>query len=222
MKIHMTVKEFIRIWPALKRQVMSLHVPWLDEMSSSNNDPFRVLISCLLSLRTKDKVTGEASERLFKFARTPKALSQLSVKKIERTIYPVGFYRVKAKRIKDLSRVILRKHNGKVPNTIDDLLMLKGVGRKTANLVATLGYGQDGICVDTHVHRITNRLGLVRTKTPTHTEFALREIIPVRYWKELNSLLVAFGQGICKPISPFCSRCNLTPFCARVGVTHYR
>jgi len=222
MKIHMTVKEFIRIWPALKRQVMSLHVPWLDEMSSSNNDPFRVLISCLLSLRTKDKVTGEASERLFKFARTPKALSQLSVKKIERTIYPVGFYRVKAKRIKDLSRVILRKHNGKVPNTIDDLLMLKGVGRKTANLVATLGYGQDGICVDTHVHRITNRLGLVRTKTPTHTEFALREIIPVRYWKELNSLLVAFGQGICKPISPLCSRCRVRPFCNRVGITLHR
>ena len=222
MKIHMTVKEFIRIWPALKRQVMSLHVPWLDEMSSSNNDPFRVLISCLLSLRTKDKVTGEASERLFKFARTPKALSQLSVKKIERTIYPVGFYRVKAKRIKDLSRVILRKHNGKVPNTIDDLLMLKGVGRKTANLVATLGYGQDGICVDTHVHRITNRLGLVRTKTPTHTEFALREIIPVRYWKELNSLLVAFGQRICKPISPLCSRCRVRPFCNRVGITLHR
>jgi len=222
MKIDMTVKEFIRIWPALKRQVMSLHVPWLDEMSSSNNDPFRVLISCLLSLRTKDKVTGEASERLFKFARTPKALSQLSVKKIERTIYPVGFYRVKAKRIKDLSRVILRKHNGKVPNTIDDLLMLKGVGRKTANLVATLGYGQDGICVDTHVHRITNRLGLVRTKTPTHTEFALREIIPVRYWKELNSLLVAFGQGICKPISPLCSRCRVRPFCNRVGITLHR
>jgi len=222
MKIDMTAKEFIRIWPALKRQVMSLHVPWLDEMSSSNNDPFRVLISCLLSLRTKDKVTGEASERLFKFARTPKALSQLSVKKIERTIYPVGFYRVKAKRIKDLSRVILRKHNGKVPNTIDDLLMLKGVGRKTANLVATLGYGQDGICVDTHVHRITNRLGLVRTKTPTHTEFALREIIPVRYWKELNSLLVAFGQGICKPISPLCSRCRVRPFCNRVGITLHR
>jgi endonuclease-3 len=222
MNIDMTVKEFIKIWPVLKRQVMSLHVPWLDEMSSSDNDPFRVLISCLLSLRTKDKVTGEASERLFKLARTPRTLSQLPAKKIERTIYPVGFYRVKAKRIRDLSRVILLKHNGKVPNTIEELLLLKGVGRKTANLVVTLGYGQDGICVDTHVHRITNRLGLVRTKTPTRTEFALREIVPVRYWKELNSLLVAFGQGICKPISPLCSRCRVRPSCNRVGVKFHR
>jgi endonuclease-3 len=222
MDMDMTVKEFINIWPVLKRQVMSLHVSWLDEMSSSDNDPFRVLISCLLSLRTKDKVTGEASERLFKLARTPKALSQLSAKKIERTIYPVGFYRVKAKRIRDLSRLILRKHNGKVPNTIEELLLLKGVGRKTANLVATLGYGQDGICVDTHVHRITNRLGLVRTNTPTRTEFALREIVPLRYWKELNSLLVAFGQGVCKPISPLCSRCRVRTSCNRVGVTLHR
>ena len=221
-KIDMTPKEFIKIWPVLRRQVMSLHVPWLDEMSSSDNDPFRVLISCLLSLRTKDKVTGEASERLFKLARTPKALSKLPTQKIESTIYPVGFYRVKAKRIRNLSRVILRKHNGKVPNTIEELLLLKGVGRKTANLVATLGYGQDGICVDTHVHRITNRLGLVRTKTPTRTEFALREIVPVRYWKELNSLLVAFGQGICKPISPLCSRCRVRSSCNRVGVTLHR
>jgi endonuclease-3 len=222
MERNMTVKEFIKLWPALKRQVMSLHVPWLDEMSSSDNDPFRVLISCLLSLRTKDKVTGEASERLFELARTPKALSKLSTKKIERTIYPVGFYRVKAKRIRDLSKVILRTHNGKVPNTIEGLLLLKGVGRKTANLVATLGYGQDGICVDTHVHRITNLLGLVRTKTPTATEFALREIVPVRYWKELNSLLVAFGQGICKPISPLCSRCRVRTYCNRVDVTLHR
>lgn len=218
----MTVKEFIRIWPVLKRQVMSLRVPWLDEMSSSDKDPFRVLISCLLSLRTKDKVTGEASERLFELARTPEALSQLPLKKIERLIYPVGFYRVKAKRIRDLSRVIVRKHNGQVPNTLEGLLLLKGVGRKTANLVATLGFGQDGICVDTHVHRITNRLGLVRTKTPSATEFALREIVPVRYWKELNSLLVAFGQGICKPVSPLCSRCRIRSSCNRVGVTFHR
>jgi len=220
--VNMTIREFIKIWPVLKRQVMSLQVPWLDEMSSSDNDPFRVLISCLLSLRTKDKVTGEASGRLFKLARTPKTLSQLPVKKIERTIYPVGFYRVKAKRIRDLSRVILQKHNGRVPNTIEELLVFKGVGRKTANLVVTLGYDKDGICVDTHVHRITNRLGLVKTKTPTQTEFALRKIVPVRYWKELNSLLVAFGQGICNPISPLCSRCRVRASCNRVGVNLHR
>jgi endonuclease-3 len=206
----------------LKKQVKSLHVPWLDEVASEDRDPFKVLISCILSLRTQDKVTGEASLRLFKLAQTPEALSKLSVEKIEKAIYPVGFYRTKARNIKQISGEIISRHQGRVPDTIEELLTLNGVGRKTANLVVTLGYGKDGICVDTHVHRISNRWGLIQTKNPHQTEFALRELLPVRYWKELNSLLVAFGQGICKPISPFCSRCNLTLFCARVGVTHYR
>ena len=218
----MTPKDFIKAWPVLKRQVKTLHVPWLDEVASKERDPFQVLISCILSLRTQDKVTGEASLRLFKLAQTPEALSKLPVEKIEKAIYPVGFYRTKARNIKQISAVILSRHQGRVPDTIEELLTLNGVGRKTANLVVTLGYGKDGICVDTHVHRISNRWGLIQTKNPHQTEFALRELLPVRYWKELNSLLVAFGQGICKPISPFCSRCNLTPFCARVGVTHYR
>ena len=218
----MIPKDFIKAWPILKKQVNSLHVPWLDEMASEERDPFKVLISCILSLRTQDKVTGEASRRLFKLAHTPEALSWLSVDKIEKAIYPVGFYRVKAKNIKNMSREILEKYNGKVPNTIEELLTLKGVGRKTANLVVTLGYNKDGICVDTHVHRIPNRLGLIQTKTPHQTEFVLREILPVRYWKELNSILVAFGQGICKPISPLCSQCKIHSYCARVGVTLHR
>ena len=218
----MTVKEFVKFWPILKRQVRSLQLPWLDQMVSSERDPFQVLISCLLSLRTQDRVTGEASQRLFRLAETPETMARLSVERIEKAIYPVGFYRVKAQRIRDLSKEIEQKHNGRVPNTIEELLLLKGVGRKTANLVVTLGYDKEGICVDTHVHRITNRWGLVRTKNPHQTEFALREVLPVRYWKQLNGQLVAFGQGICKPISPLCSRCQIHLVCDRVGVVHSR
>jgi len=218
----MTPKEFVKAWPILMRQVRSLKVPWLDEVAAEERDPFKVLISCILSLRTQDKVTGEASRRLFRLAQTPEALSRLPVRLIEKTIYPVGFYRVKAKNIKEMSAEIIAKHHGRVPDTIEELLTLKGVGRKTANLVITLGYKKNGICVDTHVHRIPNRWGLIRTKTPHQTEFTLREILPVRYWKELNSHLVAFGQGICKPISPLCSQCKIQSFCDRVGVTYYR
>ena len=218
----MTPKDFIKAWPILKKQVKSLHVPWLDEVASEDRDPFKVLISCILSLRTQDKVTGEASRRLFKLAQTPEALSKIPVNKIEKTIYPVGFYRVKARNIKEISKDIIAKHHGGVPDTIEELLTLKGVGRKTANLVVTLGYGKDGICVDTHVHRIPNRWGLIKTKNPHQTEFVLREILPVRYWKELNSILVAFGQGICKPISPLCSQCKIHSYCARLGVTLHR
>jgi len=217
-----TLKDFERIWPVLKRQVQSLRLPWLDELASSERDPFQILISCILSLRTQDKVTAEASRRLFQLARSAGTLSRLSRGQIEKAIYPVGFYRVKARRIKKISEEIAGKYRGRVPDTIESLLSLKGVGRKTANLVVTMGYGQPGICVDTHVHRITNRWGLVRTKTPHGTEFALREILPVRYWKELNGHLVAFGQGICRPISPHCSECRIESSCPKVGVTHQR
>jgi endonuclease-3 len=214
--------DFIRIWPVLKTQVNALHIPWIDEMSSRERDPFKILISCILSLRTQDRTTEEASRRLFRLAQTPGAMSQLAVGRIQKAIYPVGFYRVKARRIRDLSSEIVRKYKGKVPDTIEELLLLKGVGRKTANLVVTLGYDRDGICVDTHVHRITNRWGLVKTKTPTQTEFALRRILPTRYWKKLNGYLVGFGQGICKPLSPLCSQCRLRPFCPRIGVDRSR
>ena len=218
----MNIREFPKIWPQLTKQVRSLHIPWVDQMSAGDRDPFKILISCILSLRTQDKTTAEASQRLFQLARTPEAMSKLSVERIQKAIYPVGFYRVKARRIKDLGKEIAKKYNGKVPGTIEDLLPLKGVGRKTANLVVTLGYDQPGICVDTHVHRITNRWGLIDTKNPTQTEFALREILPLRYWKKLNGYLVAFGQGICKPISPLCSQCKIRPSCARVGVGRSR
>ncbi len=218
----MTVKEFIKIWPRLTKQVRSLRIPWLDQMSVEDRDPFRILISCILSLRTQDKTTEEASQRLFRLARTPRAMLRLSAEKIQEAIYPVGFYRVKARQIREIGKRIAEEYDGRVPDTIEELLQLKGVGRKTANLVVTLGYGQPGICVDTHVHRITNRWDLVKTKNPMQTEFDLREILPHRYWKKLNGYLVAFGQEICKPISPLCSRCAVRPFCARVGVIRSR
>src|SRR5271157_4792955 len=214
----MTVNEFHRAWPALKKQAKSLNTPWLENYAGHDRDPFKVLISCLLSLRTQDKTTGEASERLFALASDPEALAGLPVKTIEKAIYPVGFYRVKAKRIKELSREIVRKYQSVVPSTMQELLSMKGVGRKTANLVLTLGYDLYGICVDTHVHRITNRWGYVQTKTPEETEYALREKLPRRYWKKINGLLVAFGQHICKPISPLCSQCKIYRYCERIGV----
>lgn len=218
----MTVAELRTNWPPLREQVRSLRLPWIDQMTIRQREPFQVLISCILSLRTQDRTTEAASRRLFAIARTPETLAKIPVKKIEKAIYPVGFYRVKAERIRGISKEIAAKYGGRVPDTIEELLQLKGVGRKTANLVVTVGYNRDGICVDTHVHRITNRWGLIKTKNPTETEFALREVLPKKYWKQLNSYLVAFGQGICKPISPFCSRCRVSKACAKIGVVRSR
>jgi len=218
----MTRKDFLKVWPVLKRQVKSLDVPWLENLASFDRDPFKILISCILSLRTQDRTTGKASESLFELASNPESMSRLSVKTIEKAIYPVGFYRVKAERIQKISKEIVEKYLSKVPDTIEELLKLEGVGRKTANLVLILGYNKYGICVDTHVHRIVNRWGLIKTKNPTETEFALRKVLPKRYWKELNGMLVAFGQGICKPISPLCSKCKINIFCDRIGVDKSR
>lgn len=188
----------------------------------SNRDPFRILVSCLLSLRTKDKTTSEASERLFALAHTPETMVKLRLKKIEQAIYPVGFYRTKAKSIHQICRRLLDVYGGKVPDSIDELVTLSGVGRKTANLVVTVGYGKPGICVDIHVHRISNRWGYVKTKTPEKTEEALRRKLPKQYWITFNDLLVPYGQNLCQPVSPFCSKCKLTEYCDRVGVKRSR
>src|SRR5208337_1670730 len=214
----MTADEFPEAWPLLKKQVKTLNTPWLENYAGHDRDPFKVLISCLLSLRTQDKTTGEASERLFALASVPEVLAGLPVKTIEKAIYPVGFYRVKAQRVKAISAEIMKRYGGKVPDTIEELLTLKGVGRKTANLVVTLGYDKPGICVDTHVHRIFNRWGILETRTPIQTEFTLRDVLHERYWKEVNGVIVAFGQGICRPISPRCSQCHIRDYCNRVGV----
>jgi endonuclease III len=175
-------------------------------------------VACLLSLRTQDTTTGPAAARLFALADTPHAMLELSARTIERAIYPVGFYRTKARVILGLSRDLLDRFDGGVPDDIDALLTLKGVGRKTANLVVTLGFDKPGICVDTHVHRISNRLGYVRTRTPDETEMALRAKLPPRYWIGYNDLLVTFGQNVCAPVSPKCSVCPVARLCRRVGV----
>ena len=206
----------------LKAQNRLFNIPAVTQISNISRSPFMVLISCILSLRTKDNTTMQASERLFNLARTPEDMKALFIKTIERAIYPVGFYRNKAKVIKSICKDLVEKYNSTVPDTIDELLKLHGVGRKTANLVVTIGYGKPGICVDTHVHRITNRWGYVKTKTPEETEFTLRKKLPKRYWIMINDLLVTFGQNICKPISPLCSQCKLYQYCERVGVVKSR
>lgn len=185
-------------------------------------DPFKVLISCILSLRTQDKTTGEASARLFSLADSPGDMLRLDAATIEKAIYPAGFYRNKAAAILKISEMLVSLHGGRVPDELDELLKLPGVGRKTANLVVTIGFGKPGICVDTHVHRIVNRWGYVATKTPEKTEAALREKLPERYWVEINDLLVTFGQNQCKPLSPLCSSCMVREYCDMVGVGRHR
>lgn len=206
----------------LKREIRRWQVPIVGVVARESNDPFRILISCVLSLRTQDSTTALASERLFRLATTPEAMGRLPVRTIERAIYPVGFYRTKARHIKVICRDLVTRFGSVVPDDLDRLLTLKGVGRKTANLVITLGYRKYGICVDTHVHRISNRLGYVKTKTPEQTEKALREKLPRQYWMIFNDLLVTYGQNLCKPVSPFCSRCKIAAYCHRVEVTRSR
>jgi endonuclease III len=205
----------------LKKEVARFKTPYVTEVSEAK-DPYKVLVSCILSLRTKDSMTREASTRLFKLASTPDKMSGLKKGTIEKAIYGVGFYRVKSGVIKDISLRLVEDYGSKVPDTIEELLTLKGVGRKTANLVVTMGFGKPGICVDTHVHRIVNRWGFVSTKTPLETEFALRRKLQKRYWIIINDLLVTFGQNVCKPISPFCSSCKIFKYCERVGVAKHR
>ena len=212
-------KDIHAVVQILKTEVTQWQVPVVGHYADS---PFTVLISCLLSLRTQDKTTHAASERLFQMAQDPQKMAALPAATIEKTIYPVGFYKTKAVNIKEICRILLSRYDGQVPDDLDELLKLPGVGRKTANLVVTIGYGKAGICVDTHVHRITNRWGYVQTKTPEKTEMALREKLPRRYWLIINDLLVAYGQNICKPISPYCSRCRIRPYCAQTGVERSR
>ncbi len=218
----MNPTNLTKTFAILRSEFKRFKTPAVTVVSESTRDPFRVLVSCIISLRTKDDVTAEAGKRLFAKAKTPEEVARLNPKIIEKLIYPAGFYRVKATQIRDISKQITEDYKGVTPNTIDELMLFKGVGRKTANLVVTLGYGLPGICVDIHVHRITNRWGYVLTKTPEKTETALREKLPKKYWISINDLLVSYGQNLCKPISPFCSICKLNEFCDRVGVTKSR
>ena len=215
-------EDIDKVIGTLRKLVTKWNAPIVTQEAKNHSDPFRVLISCMLSLRTKDKVTSQATHRLFSLADTPKDMLKLTERQIEKAIYPVGFYRVKAKNIKEISRQLVENSSSRVPDEINELLKFPGVGRKTANLVVTLGYKKLGICVDTHVHRISNRWGYVRTKGPKETEFALREKLPKKYWIEYNNLLVSFGRHICLPVSPLCSSCPIRLFCNRIGVRKSR
>lgn len=196
--------------------------PLIDGMNEASKTPFRILIATILSLRTKDTLTAVVAPRLFALADTPESMLELGEERIAAAIYPVGFYNTKARNIAQICRILLADYNGAVPADLDALLTLPGVGRKTANLVVTMGFDLPGICVDIHVHRITNRWGYVQTKNPDATELALRAKLPPAYWNEINTLLVTLGQNICHPTSPRCSVCPVAAYCDRVGVTRSR
>ena len=218
----MKAGDIHKIVKILARETPKWDVPIVTLVAETSKDPFKVLISTVLSLRTKDETTAEATRRLFNLADNPADMLKLSEKEIIKAIYPVGFYKTKAKNIKSICSDLILKYGSKVPDEIDELLKLNGVGRKTANLVVTLGYDKAGICVDTHVHRISNRFGYIKTKTPNETEAVLRKKLPREHWIDYNSLLVSFGQHLCRPISPKCSQCPVIKFCDRIGVTTSR
>jgi len=204
----------------LGRAIRGMEEPAVEKISEdTREDPFQVLISTMLSAQTRDPVTHAASTRLFRVARTPRTMAAVPTARIQRLIYPVSFYRVKARHVKDASRQIVQRYGGRVPSTMTELLTLPGVGRKTANLVLILSHAsRDNICVDTHVHRIANRLGWVTTRTPDQTEQALYRVVPKRYWPTVNLYLVTWGQNVCRPVYPRCRACVVSALCPRVGV----
>jgi len=212
-------EQIAQVIKLLKAAMRDLPDPSVTLVGKKFKSPFLVLISCLLSLRTRDETTKPACERLFARADTMQGMLKISVGEIQKLIYPVGFYKTKALRTHDICEDLIHRFGGRVPDDLELLLTLKGVGRKTANLVLTEGFGKPGICVDTHVHRISNRLGYIKTRTPEKTEFALRKKLPHKYWIEYNALLVTWGQNVCKPISPICSTCPVKNICQRVKVT---
>jgi len=218
------MKNVGAVMRALAREIDGLELPAVEKISEDHQeDPFHVLIGTLLSARTQDRTTAAASARLFKAARTPHTVARLPVKRIERLIYPVSFYRNKARHVKAACRMLVDRFGGRVPSTMEELLMLPGVGRKTANLVLILSFKSlRNICVDTHVHRISNRLGWVRTETPDQTEQALYRATNERWWPYINLYLVTWGQNVCRPLSPRCSACVIRPYCRRVGVVNAR
>jgi endonuclease III len=223
MRNNMDTPTLNRVLRRLRKEIRKFKVPAVGVIADRAADrPFETLISTVLSLRTKDKVTEAASHRLLDRAPTPEILMNLPVKEIEQLIYPVGFYHTKAGHLKEIGRRLLRDYGGAVPRSMEELLKLPGVGRKTANLVITVGFGDYGICVDTHVHRISNLWGYVATKTPEETEFALRNKLPRRHWKTYNDILVTFGQNLCVPASPWCSQCPVVDNCPRIGLKRSR
>ncbi len=215
-------QPFEEIIDTLQEFLKGSRLPSVSEVAERKSDPFHILVSTMISLRTKDEVTTASSKRLLTRAPDPKKLAKLSETEIAKLIYPAGFYNTKAKNLKSTAKTLASRYDGRVPENMEKLLELPGVGRKTANLVRNLGYGLDGICVDTHVHRISNRLGWVQTTTPEQTESTLEKVLPQKYWILINELLVRFGQTLCTPVSPFCSRCPIYEHCPRIGVGRSR
>jgi endonuclease III len=218
----MTNFDLDAVMAILRQEMPRYQQPLVDAMGQAHQTPFHILIATILSLRTKDTLTSVVAPRLFAAADTPEAMLALSEERIAELIYPVGFYRTKARSIRQVCALLLERHGGQVPADLDALLALPGVGRKTANLVLTMGFGLPGICVDTHVHRICNIWGYVRTKNPDATEQALRAKLSPEYWLEINGLLVTLGQNICHPVSPRCSACPIAAYCPRIGVLRSR
>ncbi|MGB9694589.1 MAG: endonuclease III domain-containing protein [Caldisericaceae bacterium] len=206
----------------LEQYTKQFQEPIIGRVAKLKRDPYRILIGTILSLRTKDQVTGRAAEKLFAAADNPQKMTELSNQTIEKLIYPVAFYHRKARQIIEISNILIERYSGSVPDSFEELLTLPGVGNKTANLVLNEGFNKEAICVDTHVHRISNRLGWVKTKDPLATEISLEKILPRKYWMVINPILVTFGQNVCKPISPFCSKCPVNDKCPRVGVNKHR
>jgi endonuclease III len=219
------IKDIDEIFAILKKELKNYKAPVVSgqKWEKIKKTPFTTLISCILSLRTKDEVTDKASIRLFEKYDTPQKLANADIKDIKQRIYPVGFYHTKAKTIKEISQTLLDKYAGEVPDDLDELLKLKGVGRKTANIVMVFGFNKKNyIPVDVHCNRIPNRLGWIKTKTPEETEKKLKEILPQKYWYDFNNLFVQFGQTICTPISPFCSKCPINKYCKKQDVKTHR
>ena len=219
------IKHIDEIFKLLKKELKNFEIPVVSKSKWEEiiHSPYTTLISCLLSLRTKDEVTEQASIRLLKKFNTPYKIMELPTQKIQSLIFPVGFYKIKAKRIKEISETLIKNYNGNVPDNFNELLKLKGIGRKTANIVMVYGHKKKGFLpIDTHCHRIPNRLGWIKTKTPEQTEKELRKILPGKYWDDFNHLFVKFGQTICVPISPFCSRCPIERFCRKISVKKNR
>lgn len=214
-----TIKKILQI---LQKEYLKWQKPAVTEIAERTKEPFQVLISTMLSLRTKDKVTAAASKSLLTKGSLPESLITLSASEIEQLIYPVAFYKRKAENILKVGKILIKKFNSKVPDDLDLLLSFPGVGRKTANLVLTLGFNKPGICVDTHVHRISNRLGYVNTVHPDETEMVLRKKLPHEWWIPINDILVSFGQNLCKPLSPWCSKCPVRKYCLQINIKNSR
>ncbi|MBI2437427.1 MAG: endonuclease III [Lentisphaerae bacterium] len=209
----MKLEDLAPVMRILRREYEKKRTPVVELIQARTDDPFQVLVATILSSRTLDQTTAQACRKLFHVARSLDDLRRLSRARLSRLIYPVGFYRTKAKLLKQLPAAVARHFNGRIPNTVENLIRLPGVGRKTANLVVTVAFNKPAICVDTHVHRICNRWGLIRTRTPLETEMALRRRLPLKYWREFNVCLVSFGQSVCRPVHPHCGECPLKQYC---------